>query len=150
MSRRMSRRQFIADGGKLAVALGSSLSLRLEASTPFDLVLKGGTHGDTLRIIPEERMQAMAKDLPHTAGRFSDHFENFVLACRGREPARSSFDISGPLTQVFLLGVIAQRIGGRLEFDPVRRRFTNSARANQLLKGLPPRQGWRNYYRATG
>jgi predicted dehydrogenase len=113
-----------------------------------DLVFKGGTHGDTLRIIPEDRMRAMAKDLPRVTGHFSDHFENFALACLGREEPRSPFSVSGPLTQVFLLGVIAQRLGGRLEFDPVARRFTNSARANELLRGVPPRAGWEKYYRA--
>ncbi|MGE5361585.1 MAG: Gfo/Idh/MocA family protein [Bacteroidales bacterium] len=112
-----------------------------------DVVFKGGTHGDTLRIIPEDRMQAMAKGLPPVTGRFSDHFENFVLACRGREPARSPFEVAGPLTQVFLLGVIAQRLGGRLEFDPVKKQFTNSTRANALLKGPPPRPGWESFYR---
>jgi predicted dehydrogenase len=113
-----------------------------------DLVFKGGTHGDTLRVVPEDRMRAMAKDLPAVTGRFSDHFENFVLACRGREQARSPFEVSGPLTQVFLLGVIAQRLGGRLEFDTVAKRFTNNARANDLLQGTPPRRGWETYYRA--
>lgn len=112
-----------------------------------DLVFRGGTHGDTLRIVPEDKMRAMAKDLPHVTGHFSDHFENFVLACRGREQARSSFDVTGPLTQVLLLGVIAQRLGGRLEFDPVARRFVGNARANELLKGVPPRSGWESYYR---
>jgi predicted dehydrogenase len=113
-----------------------------------EFVFKGGTHGDTLRIIPEDRMRAKAADLPRVVGRLSDHFENFVLACLGREEARSPFHISGPLTQVLLLGVIAQRLGGRLEFDPVRKRFTNSARANELLRGLPPRAGWESYYQA--
>ncbi len=43
MSKRMNRREFIADGGKLVFALGSTLPLRLSAATPFDLLLKGGT-----------------------------------------------------------------------------------------------------------
>ncbi len=43
MSKRMNRREFIADGGKLVLALGSTLPLRLAAATPFDLLLKGGT-----------------------------------------------------------------------------------------------------------
>lgn len=111
------------------------------------LTFKGGTHGDTLRIIPDDKMRAMAGDLPRVTGRASDHFQNFALACLGREQTRSPFHVSGPLTQVFLLGVIAQRLGGRLEFDPVKKRFTNSARANQLLKGPPPRRGWKDFYR---
>ncbi len=112
-----------------------------------ELVFKGGTHGDTLRILPEEKMQQMAKDLPHIDGGFSDHFTNFALACLGREETRSPFRISGPLTQVFLLGVIAQRLGGRLEFDPVSRRFAGNERANELLTGPAPRPGWERHYR---
>jgi predicted dehydrogenase len=112
------------------------------------LVFQGGTHGDTLRIIPETKMQSMSPNLPRIGGGFSDHFSNFALACLGREEARSPFRVSGPLTQVFLLGVIAQRLGGRLKFNPVKKRFTNSARANELLAGEPPRAGWEQYYRA--
>lgn len=112
-----------------------------------ELVFKGGTHSDTLRILPEEKMRAMAKDLPRIGGGFSDHFQNFALACLGREETRSPFRVSGPLTQVFLLGVIAQRLGGRLEFDPVTRRFAGNARANELLAGPASRAGWEQYYR---
>ena len=110
-------------------------------------MFKGGTHGDTLRIIPEGRMREMAPSLPKVSSVFSDHATNFVLACHGKEESRSPFKVSGPLTQVFLLGVIAQRLGGRLTFDPVRRQFTGNAAATQLLAGPPPRPGWEQYYR---
>ncbi len=113
-----------------------------------NLTFLGGTHGDTLRIVPEEKMRELAPTLPRIRGGFSDHFQNFALACLGREETKSPFHVSGPLSQVFLLGVIAQRLGGRLEFDPVARRFTNSDRANELLAGVPPRAGWEQYYRA--
>ena len=111
------------------------------------LTFQGGTHGDTLRIVPEEKMRAMGKDLPRIGGGFSDHFQNFALACLGREETKSPFHVSGPLSQVFILGVIAQRLGGRLEFDPVAKRFTNNARANELLTAEPPRAGWEHYFR---
>lgn len=113
-----------------------------------ELVFQGGTHSDTLRIIPEEKMRAMAKDLPRIGGGFSDHFANFAFACLGREEARSPFHVSGPLTQVFLLGVIAQRLGGKLEFDPAAKRFVGNERANELLAGEAPRAGWENYFKA--
>lgn len=112
------------------------------------LTFAGGTHSETLRILPEAKMQAMAAGLPKITGGFSDHFQNFALACLGREETKSPFHISGPLSQVFLLGVIAQRLGGRLEFDPAAKRFTNSARANELLDGEPPRPGWEKYFQA--
>ena len=114
-----------------------------------DLVFKGGTHGETLRIIPEERMKAMAASLPTIVGGFSDHATNFVRACQGKEETRSPFNISGPLTQVFLLGIVAQRLGGRLEFDTQRREFSNNAEANRLLHGLDPRPGWESFYTSS-
>jgi predicted dehydrogenase len=112
-----------------------------------DLVFKGGTHGDTLRILPEERMREMSASLPKIGGGFSDHATNFVLACQGREQTRSPFSVSGPLTQVFLLGIVAQRLGGRLEFDTTHRRFRDNPEANGMLDGPPARKGWENYYR---
>jgi predicted dehydrogenase len=111
------------------------------------LTFRGGTHGDTLRIIPEDRMREMSASLPKIGGGFSDHATNFVLACQGKEESRSPFHVSGPLTQVFLLGVIAQRLGGRMSFDSARREFVGHPEANRLLAGPSPRKGWEEYYR---
>ena len=79
-------------------------------------------------------MRALAPSLPKITSVFSDHATNFVLACQGKEESRSPFSVSGPLTQVFLLGVIAQRLGGRLAFDPARQLFTNNPEATALLE----------------
>jgi len=111
-----------------------------------ELTFLGGTHGETLRIIPEAKMRELGPTLPRIKGGFSDHFQNFCLACLGREETKSPFHISGPLSQVFILGVIAQRLGGRLEFDPTAKRFANNARANELLAMEPPRAGWEKYF----
>jgi len=112
-----------------------------------DYVFKGTTHSATLRIIPESKMREVAPKLPKYTGKYSSHAENFLLAIKGEEKTRSSFDIAGPLTQVFLLGVIAQRLGGKLVFDPKTRQITNNEVANKLLVGLPPRKGWEQYYK---
>jgi predicted dehydrogenase len=141
----------VANKPPLPAELGPGAVLKEEAGKFLfsrKLVFKGGTHGDTLRVIPEARMQALAPTLPKITGGFSDHATNFVLACQGREESRSPFHVSGPLTQVFLLGVIAQRLGGRLEFDPVTRQIIGNAEANALLTGPPPRKGWEGYYSA--
>ncbi|MHC4474319.1 MAG: Gfo/Idh/MocA family oxidoreductase [Planctomycetota bacterium] len=112
-----------------------------------DLAFMGGTHSSTLRIIPETKMREMATRLPKVTGDHSDHATNFLLSCKGEEKTRSSLDISGPLTQVFLLGVIAQRLGGKLTFDRKTRQITNNKLANQLLVGPPPRKGWEEFYK---
>ena len=112
-----------------------------------DLVFKGTTHGSPLRIIPEAAMQEMAADLPRVEGKQSGHHLNFLRACRGEEKTRSSLDVAGPLSQLFCLGVIAQRLGGELDFDRGTRRFVDNDRANALLEGPPPRKGWEAFYR---
>jgi len=112
-----------------------------------DLAFMGGTHSSTLRIIPETKMREMSSSLPKITGNQSNHAMNFMLACKGEEKTRSSFDISGPLTQVFLIGVIAQRLGGKLIFDRKTKQITNNKLANQLLVGPPPRKGWEEFYK---
>ncbi len=111
-----------------------------------DLTFMGTSHGSPLRIIPEAKMKEMAKDLPKfEVG--SDHYLNFVLGAKGEEETRSPFSVSGPLSQMFCLGVIAQRLGGELEFDRETKRITNNKVADALLEGPPPRKGWEEYYK---
>ena len=45
------------------------------------LSFKGGSHGSTLRIIPEAKAKDMASSLPEVMKSPSNHFENFLLAC---------------------------------------------------------------------
>lgn len=112
-----------------------------------DLIFKGGSHGSTLSIIPEEAARDLANKLPEVPISPSNHFENFLLACQGLEKTRSPFEINGVLSQVFCLGVIAQRLNTRLFFDPRTKQFTNNDFANALLVGPPPRKGWEEFYR---
>lgn len=112
-----------------------------------DLIFKGGSHGSTLSIIPEERAREMADRLPEVPKSPSNHFENFLLACQGREKTRSPFEINGVLSQVFSLGVIAQRLNTQLFFDPRTKQITNNAFANAMLTGIPPRKGWEEFYK---
>ena len=111
-----------------------------------ELTFKGGSHGSTLSIIPEEKAKDMANKLPEVPKSPSNHYANFLLACQGKEQARSSFDIAGPLSQVFTLGVMAQRLNRKLVFDRVTKQITNDPLANQMLVGQPPRKGWEQYY----
>lgn len=111
-----------------------------------ELTFKGGSHGSTLSIIPEEKAKALEKSLPIVLESPSNHFANFLKACKGEEKARSSFDIAGPLSQVFCLGVIAQRLNRSFDFDPVKKEIVNDPFANALLYGPAPGKGWEQYY----
>jgi len=79
----------------------------------------------------------------------SDHFANFLLAVMGREEARSPISVAGPLSEVFCLGCIAQRLNRGFAFDPAAKHVVGDAEADALLKGSPgtPRKGWEEFYR---
>ncbi len=112
-----------------------------------DLVFYGGSHSDILRIAPDAKMKAMIDTLPKVVGKNSGHHANFLLAAKGIEKCRSNFDVAGPLSQVLMLGVIAQRLGGTLKFDRETKHITNNEQANAMLTGLPPRKGWEQFYK---
>jgi len=112
-----------------------------------NLTFKGGSHASTLQIIPEEKAKEMEGKLPQVPQTPSNHFANFLKACKGEEKTRSAFAIAGPLSQVFCLGVIAQRLNAKLAFDPVKKEVVNDKFAQALLVGPPPRKGWEQYYK---
>jgi predicted dehydrogenase len=111
-----------------------------------ELTFKGGSHGSTLSIIPKEAAKALASRLPDVPKSPSNHFANFLLACMEEEKTRSPFEIHGPLSQVFSLGVMAQRLNTKLLFDRRTRRITNTAFADAMLTQIPPRKNWEQYY----
>jgi predicted dehydrogenase len=114
-----------------------------------DLIFKGSSHGSTLSIIPEEKAKAMQSKLPDVPESPSNHFANFLLACMGEEKTRSPFEIHGPLSQVFSLGVMAQRLNTKIELDRNTKQVTNNAFANAMLTQQPPRKGWEDYYKVN-
>ncbi len=110
-----------------------------------DLTFLGGTHNGRLSILTDT---VGKKDLPEIpkGDTHHNHMMNFMRAAMGKEECNSKLAVSGPLTQVFMLGCIAQRLGGTLKFDAEKGEITNNKRADQLLKGNPPRKGWEEYY----
>jgi hypothetical protein len=112
-----------------------------------ELTFKGGSHGSALDIIPADKAKDMASSLPVVPKSPSNHFANFLKACKGEEKCRSSFDVAGPLCQVMALGVLAQRLNTKLVFDAKKNKITNNLTGNELLVGPPPRKGWEQYYK---
>lgn len=111
------------------------------------LTFKGGSHSSTLEIIPRAKAEEWKSRLPDVPKSPSNHFKNFLLACKGEEKCRSPFAVAGPLCQAMALGIIAQRVNARLQFDPKSKRITNHKVANELLAGAPPRKGWEQFYK---
>jgi hypothetical protein len=107
-----------------------------------------GCYGERTRLVPA----AMMKDYkmppqilprcPITGNNWTQsHYQDWIRACKGGVPACSNFSVSGPFVQWMLLGVIAMRLEGKLQWDAQAKRFTNSNEANALLKPRF-RKGW--------
>ena len=112
-----------------------------------ELTFKGGSHSSPLKIIPVDKAKDMASRLPEVPKSPSNHFANFLKACKGEEKCRSSFEVAGPLCQTMALGVLAQRLNTKLVFNKKKKKITNSKIGNALLAGPPPRKGWEQYYK---
>jgi len=114
-----------------------------------ELIFKGGSHGSTLTIIPPEKAKAMERRIAEVKvpESTSNHYKNFLLGCLGKEKTRSPFEINGVLSQVFSLGVLAQRLNTKITFDRKTKTITNNPIANAWLVQQPPRKGWEEFYR---
>jgi hypothetical protein len=103
-------------------------------------MLTTGTYGDVTRLIPIEKMKDYRMP-PPLLTRSPGHMRDFIRACKGGDPACSNFDVAAPFVEWMLLGVIALRHEGKLEYDPARMRITNNTEANKLLTPTA-RKGW--------
>lgn len=111
------------------------------------LTFKGASHGSTLSIISDEKSKDMTIKLPDYPESPSNHYANFLLACQGKEQARSPFEVAGPLSQVFCLGVMSQRLNRKIDFSRETKRIMNDSFADAFLVGEPPRKGWEEFYK---
>ncbi|MEC7567081.1 MAG: gfo/Idh/MocA family oxidoreductase, partial [Planctomycetota bacterium] len=57
----------------------------------------------------------------------------------------SNFAYAGPFTEVVLLGNVAYRAGGSIDYDPESMKITNNEQANTLLR-KEYRKGWEIQY----
>ncbi|MGH9671696.1 MAG: hypothetical protein ACRD44_00815 [Bryobacteraceae bacterium] len=78
---------------------------------------------------------------PQFLTRSPGHHRDWIRPCKGGERSCSDFSVAGPLTEWILLGSVALRFEGRLEWDAAKMKITNNAEANQLVKPKF-RKGW--------
>jgi predicted dehydrogenase len=103
-------------------------------------MLTTGTYGELTRLLPVEKMKDY-KMPPPMLTRSPGHMRDFIRACKGGDPACSNFDVAAPFVEWMLLGVIALRHEGKLEYDADKMRITNNNDANKILKPVF-RKGW--------
>ncbi|QDT42513.1 Inositol 2-dehydrogenase [Gimesia alba] len=97
-------------------------------------------YGAEYVLLPRDKFSDFKKpeqSLPRSPG----HFEEFVVACKGGDPAMSNFNYASRLTETTLLGNVAIRAGKKLEWNPKKMEFTNAPEANKFLS-RDYRDGW--------
>ncbi|MEO8370203.1 MAG: Gfo/Idh/MocA family oxidoreductase [Candidatus Solibacter sp.] len=99
-----------------------------------------GTYGEQTRLLPVEKMRDYKFPSPLLT-RSPGHYRDWIRACKGGDPACSNFNVSAPFVEWMLLGVVALRVEGKLEYDPAKMKFTNNAEANKYLTPAV-RKGW--------
>ena len=99
-----------------------------------------GTYGEMTRLLPIEKMKDYHMP-PPLLTRSPGHMRDFIRACKGGDPACSNFDVAAPFVEWMLLGVVALRNEGKLEYDSEKMHITNNVEANKLLKPVF-RKGW--------
>jgi hypothetical protein len=103
-------------------------------------MLTTGTYGEVTRLLPVEKMKDYRMP-PPLLTRSPGHMRDFIRAAKGGDPACSNFDVASPFVEWMLLGVIALRHEGKLEYNPDKMQITNNTEANKLLRPTF-RKGW--------
>ena len=109
--------------------------------------IKTGSRPDGQRLYPEEKWQEFLDNPgsrpPKTIPRIKKgHRQEWADAIKGDGPMPgSNFDYAAGLTEMTLLGVMAQRFNTRIEWDTKKGVVTNKPELNRVVKE-PVRKGW--------
>ncbi len=98
-------------------------------------------HNTVFRLLPAADFKDVQCTRPETVETSRGHEMEWLIACRGGKPAWSNFDYAGPLEEFLLLGNVATRFEGPLDYDPVDGKIVNNPEADRALK-RDYRKGW--------
>lgn len=98
------------------------------------LVVPLGARADMTYYKPREA----DKLIPSMRGFQQEWFD----ACKGNLKTSCNFDYAGQMIEQMLLGLVAYRAGGKIEYDAAQGRVTNNDKANQWLR-RDYREGWK-------
>ena len=132
-----------ASGNLVAPRLGRAGTVLHRKDEQF--VIQRGSHSSASRLYPRASMMDYKRALKAPSGGL-DHMQSFIQSCLGNGKTTSPFSVGGPLTQLLMLGVIAQYLNEGFNFDRSTKRITNNPLADAMLEGPAPRKGWESYY----
>jgi predicted dehydrogenase len=100
-----------------------------------------GCYGERTRLLPGSKMKEYKRPA-ELLTRSPGHYRDWIRACKGGEHSCSNFSVAGPFVQWMLLGTIAMKYEGKLEWDAKNLRITNNHDANKWIKPMF-HKGWK-------
>ncbi len=91
-------------------------------------------HGDSEPILLPEGKFADFKGPAETIKRYTNHYKQWVDACKTGGETGSNFEYACPLTETALLANVALRTGKKIEWNGKKMRATNAPEAEQYVK----------------
>jgi len=104
-------------------------------------VFTADPYSSTYRLLPEEKFVDFTPPEPSIARTGNSPYKEWLLACKGGPAALSQFDYSAVLTETILLGIVAVRVGKKIEWDAENMRATNAPEADHYIR-REYRKGW--------
>jgi len=105
-------------------------------------IITTGEYGGRSRLMPDEKMADYKKPdpwLPRVKGQ--NHYQNWLDACKGGEPACSNFAYSGPFTEMVNFGNLTVKSGKKLHWDNKKGVVTNVSNPAAIVS-KEYRKGW--------
>ncbi|WP_422926317.1 Gfo/Idh/MocA family protein [Singulisphaera sp. PoT] len=112
-------------------ASGSGLLLVGEKGSFFTQNDYGAEH----TLLPRDRFKDVSTP-PQTLPRSPGHFTEWVEAIKTNDPSKalSNFEYAGRLTETVLLGVLALKVGGKIEWDAENMKVKGMPEADQFIR----------------
>jgi predicted dehydrogenase len=122
-----------------------SALLQGEKRAPSGMVIVGDQgslytpddYGAEYVLLPRNKFEGYKlpeKFVPRCPSGVSVHFKEWVTACHGGPPAMSNYNYSSRLTETMIMGNLALRAGGRIEWDAKNQVVTNNPNANKFVR----------------
>lgn len=97
--------------------------------------------GGDWHLLPEEKFRDWKPPEP-TVPRSPGHHKEWIAACKGGPAALCNFvDFAAPLTEIMLLGCLAQRLGKNIEWDAADLKAKGCPEADEFIR-RDYRKGW--------
>jgi predicted dehydrogenase len=91
-------------------------------------------------LLPEKEFAGFKRPEPSIVKSLGHHAE-WIEACKTGKPTTCHFGYAGPLVESNLVGVLAYRVGQKVEWDPVQLKAKNCPAADRIIR-REYRKGW--------